>query len=391
MREEALRTLRAVIETPSRVYQRHHPAWDRAILSAGWVGLYLTCDVSMSTYPALEGTPLPAPWRALVAALLFVAGLWQPAASYLGFMLAMAYPVYLVSPYLAILGASALLLSAPLVARAEWETPGDGRRGTRSGTGGFSMALLVLASPLLTQVGLAPLLPLVAGLWWGTAPGAATGVLAALWLKMCAGMAGHSLDLGTLHRWRMSLAPVYARFHAAGALQTVAELVAPFWSGPAGTGGVEMGPTVTLPLASWGPGVQHLLFHALQVGAWGMAGYLVGAIRRWLAGQGVRAPLRSLGVALKWSALSLGPGLLALWAGDAGVPAWLQRADVAGLGSAARVGPLLLAGLAAWGVDAVVRYLGQPVAAKDGRRRAMQGRKKRSPAAGEGIIMLELD
>ena len=41
--------------------------------------------------------------------------------------------------------------------------------------------------------------------------------------------------------------------------------------------------------------------------------------------------------------------------------------------------------------QALVRYLGQPVAAKDGRRRAMQGRKKRSPAAGEGIIMLELD
>ena len=369
--EAALEAFRQVAQTPPRIYQRHRQTWNRLVLAAGWTMLYVLCELAIRSYPALEGAPLPAQWRAVLAAMVFVAGLWKPAAAYLGFMLAMAYPLYLISSPVMILGLAMLLLFAPLVARARFGSMRRRHRTARPETGALSAALLILGAPLLASAGLTPVLPLLAGLWWGGAAGAAVGGLSALWLKVSAGIAGYSVDLWAIDGWTMPLAPVYERLHAADSIQTVRSLIAPFYTDPAGwlaPGGSES--STLLAAGSWGPGAQILLFNLLQVLAWAAAGYLAGAVREWLEKRfAARSPS-----AIPWrtqllqGALSLGPALLALWTGYVAVPVWLQMTGTRWFHPLWLPAAVVLAGLLAWSMDGLLRYLGQPLVGTSVRR-----------------------
>jgi hypothetical protein len=369
--EAVLETFRTLIQSPPRIYQRHRRTWHRLVLAAGWTALFVLCERAVRSVPALEGSPLPAQWRAVLAAMVFVAGVWNPAAAYLAFMLAVAYPLYLISSPVMILGLAALLLFAPLVARARWGSVRRRRRATGAETGVLFAALLILGAPLLASAGLAPVLPLLAGLWWGSAAGAATGGLSALWLKVCAGIAGHSVDLWAINGWAMPIAPIYERLHAADALQAMRHLVAPLHTDPAGwLTPVGSESSALLAAGSWGPGAQIALFNLLQVLAWTAAGTLAGAVREGLERRfAARSPS-----AIPWrtqllqGALSLGPALLALWAGYVAVPAWLQMSGARWFQPLWLPAAVMLAGLLAWSVDGMLRYVGQPLAEERTRR-----------------------
>ena len=378
--EAALEAFRQVSQAPARIYQRHRRTWNGLVLAAGWTVLYVLCEMAVRSVPALEGAPLPAQWRAVLAAMVFVAGVWNPAAAYLGFMLAMAYPLYLISSPVMILGLAVLLVFAPLVARARLGTVRRRHRAADVETGALFAALLILGAPLLASAGLVPVLPLLAGLWWGSAAGAAVGGLSALWLKICAGIAGHSVDLWAVNGWAMPVAPVYARLHTADALQTVRHLVEPLHTDPAGwLGPVGAESSTLLAAGSWGPGAQIVLFNLLQVLAWAAAGYLAGAVREGLEKRFAdRSPS-----AIPWrtqllqGALSLGPALLALWAGYVVVPAWLQMTETRWFQPLWLPAAVGLAGLLAWSLDGMLRHLGQPIV-EDLTRRKMASKQVES-------------
>jgi hypothetical protein len=102
-----------------------------------------------------------------------------------------------------------------------------------------------------------------------------------------------------------------------------------------------------------------LLFNLLQVLAWAAAGFAVGALRDWLVrwGRGWAAS------EIRRAALSLGPGVLLIWAGYVAVPSWLQVEGPRWLDPIWLPAQVVLAGVVAWGLDGLLRYLGQPVVA----------------------------
>jgi hypothetical protein len=325
----------SVTQLPSWVYQRFGQVWARAALAAGWAMLYVVCDASVDAFLVQ--------WRIVLAASIFVGGMYRPVIAYAVFIAAIAYPLYLISIYLMALALAVLILSAPaLVAR-------PGRRGERryGFHMGLSIALAVLAAPLLAPVHLTPAIPLLAGLWWGRSGGAWAGGLSAVWLKICATMSGYSPDLWRINGWSMAVEPIYERFHTANSLQTLVLLFEPLASGAAGTmsGGAAS------------PVELFLLFNLLQVFAWAGAGYVVGSLMRWLRTSRERG----------WkAALSLGPGILMLWAGYVAVPSWLQIEGPRWFDPLWLPAQIVLAGIVTWGLDGLVRYLNQPIVA--GRR-----------------------
>lgn len=314
-------SIRSLIELPSWIYQRHQRFWDRAVLAAGWALLYTLCDASIGAFPSQ--------WRVVLAAFIFVGGLCRPVVAYVAFVAAVAYPLYLVSIYVMALALAALVLSALAIA-------------VYAERGALSLALWILCAPLLAPVNLTPLLPLLAGLWWGGLGGAIGGGLAALWLKVCAGMSGYSPGLWPINGWTMTLDPLYERFHAANSLQTLVRLAGPLG---AGTGTVA-------------------LFNLLQVFAWAAAGYVVGSMLDTLhARRAGRASgwLVARSGASTLAALSLGPGLLLVWVGYVVLPSWLQIEGPRWFDPLWLPAQVVWAGFVAWCLDGILRYLQQPV------------------------------
>jgi hypothetical protein len=268
----------------------------------------------------------PVQWRVVLAACIAIGGLWKPVVAYALFVAAVAYPLYLISIYVMALALAVLILSAPAVVRFLPQT------------------LWVLGAVLFAPIHLAPVVPLLAGLWWGETAGAIVGGLAALWIKICAGMAGASPDLWQANGWMLDAALVYERFHAADSLQTLVRIVEPLASDS-----------------------LVLLFNLLQVLAWAAAGFVVGllihSLHAWKS-QARASPYSA------WSAaLSLGPGLVLIWVGYVAVPAWLQVEGPGWIDPPWLLAQLLLAGGIAWSVDALRRRLQQPVLADSGKRR----------------------
>jgi hypothetical protein len=238
-----------------------------------------------------------------------------------------AYPLYLISIYVMALALAVLILSALAVVRF------------------LPQALWVLVTILFAPVHLAPVVPLLAGLWWGETAGGIVGGLAALWLKIGAGMTGASPDLWQTNGWMLDIAMVYERFHTADSLQTLVRIVEPLASDS-----------------------LVLLFNLLQVLTWAAAGFVVGllihSLHVWKS-QARSAPYSA------WSAaLSLGPGLVLIWAGYVAVPAWLQIDGPRWFEPPWLLAQLLLAGGIAWSVDALRRRLQQPILADGGKRRS---------------------
>jgi len=321
--------MHSITHLPSWIYQRYSQFWTRALLAAGWALLYVLCDASVGAFSVQ--------WRVVLAACIFVGGLCKPVIAYAAFIAAIAYPLYLISIYLMALALAILILSTPLVAFVPARTDARLRRPAAR----LSLALLVLVAPLLAPFHLTPLLPLLAGLWWGEGEGAVAGGLVALWLKVCAAMSGHSPDLWRINDWSMTVEPIYRRFHTANSLQTLIRMFQPLAVRVSDPGGSE-------------PGLL-LLFNLLQVLAWGATGYVVSALMHSLhvdKGRGWAA------------ALSLGPGLLLIWAGYVAVPSWLRVEGPTWLDPRWLPAQVVLTGFVVWGLDGLMRYLSQPVVAR---------------------------
>jgi hypothetical protein len=339
--------MQRLVKLPAWVYQRQQAFWDRVVLACGWMWLYLLCSgiepwlrLSTQEGSGASATLLPAQWRAVMAALVLVLGLWRPVAGYAAFIVAVAYPLYLISVYVMALALAVLVLLAPVMALYAEQ-------------GVLYLAVLVLMTVVLAPLHLAPLVPLLAGLWWQGAGSWVGGGVAALWLKLCAAMSGHSVDLWSLYGWTMKSGPVYQRFHTANSLQTVAYMVQPF--------GIHLEPLVraTGVGREWpgpvSPGL-YLLFNLLQVCAWAAAAFVVSAVMehlsvRW-AGRG-----RAGGQAV----LSLLPGLALIWIGFVALPSWLGVEGPRWLEPPWLVAQVVWLGVVAWGVDAFLRYLRRPV------------------------------
>jgi hypothetical protein len=265
---------------------------------------------------------------------------WRPVAGYAAFIVAVAYPLYLVSIYVMALALAFLVLAAPLMALYAEQ-------------GVLYLALLVLLTVQLAPLHLAPLVPLLIGLWWRGAGSWIGGGMAALWLKLSAALSGHSTDLWLLYGWRMRAEPVYERFHVANSMQTVALLLQPFGIDLAPlVRGAALGGELAYPVS---PGL-YVLFNLLQVCAWVAAAFAVSAVLdhltvRW-AGQN-RAGART--------ALSLLPGLVLVWVGFVALPIWLGVDGPRWLDPPWLVAQTVWLGIVAWACDGLLRYLRRPV------------------------------
>lgn len=331
--------MRAILDGPAWLYQRYSAFWQRSVLAASWAVLFVLVDRGSGGF-AVE-------WRAVLAVCIWLGGMWRLPVGYALLIAALAYPLYLISVYVMALALAVLILSAPVAVRFMPQT------------------CWVLIAPVFAPVGLLPVTPLLAGLWWGETAGAVVGGLAALWLKIAAAMSGVSPDLWSLNGWLFSMSPVQARFHQANSLQTLVRIVEPFSSD-----------SLTL------------LLHLLQVFAWAAAGFVVGLIAHRLRTGRVRAAM-----------LSLGPGLVLVWAGYVAVPTWLGFHGPHWFEPRWLPAQVLLAGLVVWLVDVGARYLERPlvgrrsaVKASGGSRGQKRGaRKARNVHDDQDVIMIELD
>jgi len=372
--------VRTLGELPARVYQRQPRLWDRVALAAGWSALYLlasgigTWAVSGATSAGATAVALafPTEWRLVLAALVFVLGVWKPVAGYAAFIVAVAYPFYLVSIYVMALAVAVLILMLPVMA-------------VYSEQGVLFLALLVFATPLLARVNLAPLVPLLVGLWWEGAVSWIGAGAAALWLKLAAGKAGQTVDLWQISGWTMRAGPIYERFHTLNSLQTLVRVLEPLGlcirRVPL-VHGIDLGSSVAYPA----PAGIFALYNLLQVLVWAAAGWTVSAVLD-------RLQTRGFGRRGGWglSALSLGPGLLLIWSGYVAIPFWLNIEGPGWLEPRWLPAHVVWVGLVAWGLDGLLRSLHQPVS-PDGwsirssasvRRRSMPARKGMSaPAQG---------
>jgi len=299
-------------------------------VALGWAALYVLVDTGLARDVGLADSTFPVQWRIFLAACVFVGGMWRPVVGYALFVAAIAYPLYLISVYVMALALAVLILSAPLVA------------------GHLPLALMVIGAPLVAPIHLTPALPFLFGLLscatspgeWRRASGTISAGLCALWLKLCAGMAGYTTDLWYINGWSPEIALVYGRFHAANSLQTLVQLVEPLMVGVDGSAATV------------------LLFNLLQVCAWACAAYLVSAVRDVLLAR----KLGSAGRGSAWlSVLSLVPGVVAVWAGYVVVPSWLQVPGPRLLDPLWLPAQVVLAAAVAIGVDGLLRYLHQPL------------------------------
>jgi hypothetical protein len=346
-------------DLPARVYQRQPQLWDRVALAAGWSLLYLLAsEVGRLAAAAV----FPTEWRLVLALLVFVLGVWKPIAGYAAFVVAVAYPLYLVSIYVMALALALLILLLPVMA-------------VYSEQGVLFLALLVFLTPLLAQVHMAPLVPLLVGLWWEGAGSWIGGGLAALWLKVAAGMTGHAVDLWQINGWSMRAEPIYERFHAINSLQTVVRVLEPLGVRlgrvPLARG-IELGAEVPYPA----PAALFALYNLLQVLVWAAAAWTVSAVLD-------RLQARGMGRGRGWglSALSLGPGLLLIWAGYVAIPWWLRIDGPGWLEPRWLPAHVVWVGLVAWGLDGLLRALHRPVApAGEAVRPAVSWRRRAAPA-----------
>jgi len=283
----------------ARFYQKHQTGWDQAFVSGGLALLFAWFATEMNVYSA--------EWRVTLTAAIFLVGWQWPAWGYVIFVASLALPLEALSIYLAALALAVLILPTRWIVRQ------------------LGALLLILVAPALLPWHLAPVVPLLAGLWWSERQSASVGGIAALWIKLCAGMAGQSLDLNELAGHTLSLAPIEDRFHTANSLQTVQWLVEPFST--------------------------QLLLHVLQVTLWAVVSYTVCWAQGRFRDRRFLGPLLSAG---------LGGGTLA--AGHLSLAAWLNPGVLAFDADAGwHWGSFLLAALIAGGVYQAWQYLQLPL------------------------------
>jgi hypothetical protein len=248
-------------------------------------------------------------WRLSIAGGVVVAGLVEPIAGYLLFVLALSWPLYSISIYIAALSLTSLVLMAFFVKHH------------------LAALVLVLAVPLLVPYRMAPLVPFLAGLWWGEWGGVLGGLGGAFWLKLFAGMCGATPDLTQLGGQSLDASRLISRFHAANSLQTLVWMVDPL-----------------------APSSQILLLHILGILGWALAGYGVGLVCQRV--DGMRRPAVGL-------LASVSAGVLGAWLGILGLPMALGLRDAFVL-SVPFVVEYCWSGVVAMGVYGVYHHLTRP-------------------------------
>ncbi len=292
--------LRDIRYWPARLYQRYRPWLSRVPAAALLAWLFWAADQTIGAYPY--------EWRLFLTSLLAVAAAYALPWGYGLFIVAVFYPLYTISIYLAVL---ALVFLVPPLFYMTDDLPA---------------VLLVLASPALVPYRLAPAVPAFAGLWWGEGLGTFVGVASGWWLQILAAMTGRSPDLSQLGGQTWTWAFLIERFRQANSLQTLQ------WA---------LGPLA--------PDPHTFLRYILQVIGWGLAGYLVG-LMRWRVRRGGR-----------WGGLVAIPALttLGLFLGYAGLP-MAFRLQAPGLVPWASLLDGLAGGAVAAGVVALYHYLTGP-------------------------------
>jgi hypothetical protein len=179
----------------------------------------------------------PPDWGMVITGAVFFLAIWSPVGGYFLAVLAAAYPLYLVSIYIAVIFLAIAIIGQHVFIQ------------------NLSGALLSLASPVLGAIYLSWTIPLLGGLWWGPAGGALMGGIAALWAELVAGMAGLSPDLVN----QLGILPIiidpFRHFVSANSLDVFRILF--------------------LPLAS---NSSTLLYHILQIAIWAFAGWMAGML-----------------------------------------------------------------------------------------------------------------
>lgn len=286
-----------------RFFRRNQSFVEGAVAAAGLAAIVALVLRALPVYPAN--------WAPVIVILIGLVGLRWPAIAYLLAVLAVIYPLYTISLYLAVLFIALSVL------------------GQRAFAHYLGATVLVLATPLLANYHLHWAVPLVAGLWWGTSGGAWAGGLAALWGKMLAGMAGLHPDWLTLPGFLPPLDGIIQRYHSLNSLQTLIKLLQPF-----------------------APDTTTLLYHLLQIAIWVAAGAVVGTLagRRWVEH---RQP---------WSILLLASlGGLILLAGHLGLPLWLADVGPEQVDASLIVGAAVVAVLIAAPLTMIRKSLELPV------------------------------
>lgn len=185
----------------------------------------------------------PINWTPVLVASVILLGVRFRLLAYLAAVAIVAYPLYTVSLYVAVLFvATSVLLQRPL-------------------SHYLGATVLILSTPLLAKYHLHWIVPIIAGLWWGASNGLWIAGLASLWGKVMGSMAGLSADWLLLAGQNLSVAGITQRFHGLLAIDTLNKLLQPF-----------------------APNSTVLLYHLMQIMLWAAAGAVVGVLadRNWL-------------------------------------------------------------------------------------------------------------
>jgi hypothetical protein len=248
-------------------YQARRDLAERAIPA---IGLALLLDSLLKARPAVA---YPTEWHTFLIVVVACFGFYNTLAGFIAALVLAAWPLWTLSPYLATLAiAVAVLLHLLILKRFNW-------------------ALLVAAAPALAYNLIFALPPLLAGMLLGPVGGFWVGALAALWLKVAGGLGNLPTDLLSLHVHPILLSQVAERFGNADSLETLKLMVAPFSTSS-----------------------NKLLLDVLQVLGCGLAGALVGWLRRmnWADDR----PWVNL-------TISLFAGALVMWATIFLLPVWI--------------------------------------------------------------------
>jgi hypothetical protein len=243
------------------------------------IGLALLVALFLNAMEVLQGNT-----RAVVAAGIAGLGLFAPKWGWRAALAALAWPLWLLAPGLALLFLPLALLFEKWIARA------------------LPWVLLVAMVPLLAQWHAVALVPLLAGLLGGPRRGLSVGIAAAFWLKVVGGLAGWVPELGALQGAPLAIDLIRPALAGSNPVVVLQALVAPLTHG------------------------SLLPFHLLQVVAWGLAGWLAGTVRQlqWEEDEprfALVPPLATGALAL-WAALYLLPIAFALesWHGLLSAP-----------------------------------------------------------------------
>lgn len=266
--DSLIRMIAQTLRGPHNLYRRYQAVLESTATALGLAGIVVLALLNLNVYPEN--------WVWVVGAALAVLGIRWPLAAYILAVTTLAYPIFTINFYLAVLFIALSALCQRQIVHY------------------LGASVLIFGVIILARYHLHWLAPILAGLWWGGTRGAWVGALAALWGKMLGGMAGLEIDWLSLAGHSLPAEGIVTRFQGANSLQTLLLLVEPF----AATSAV-------------------VLYNLLQIIGWAVAAGFVGSLaaRKWVK---YRAP---------WSILlvTAGGGLILLGT-HLGLPYWLQEA-----------------------------------------------------------------